>query len=237
MNTSSVVFGVIIVIVGVLFLLNSTGFADLSSVFQWWPMLIVLFGVWRLVAHKFRRLFMPLLLIAIGVILQLTQLDIGVDFGDLWPVILILIGIAVLAGGLRRRRWRRTQTVHGASSPSVIDVGVTSDTDDGAMNAVFSSESKRVSGDFQEGQATVVMGSGNLDMRNAHITEKPATLEITVVMGELKLRVPAEWNVQTTNTTVMGETKDIRGSREADSDTPEFVISGTVVMGSLQIDD
>ena len=241
MNSGRLIAGIIIIAIGALFLLNSTGIADVGGLTKWWPMIIVLLGVWRLIAQKFRSLFGPLLLIAIGVILQLWQLDIsGLDFGTLWPAILIVVGIAILAGGFnrrRRRRGRRNSSTSRNASP-IIDVDVSSyaDPDDDTLHAVVGSQDRIISGDFQSASINVVMGSGSLDLRNARIVDKPATLEASVVMGEVKVRVPAEWNVRIANSSQMGETKDAR-PLQSDSDSPDLIIRGSVTMGSLQITD
>ena len=116
-------FGALVIVIGVIFLLNTTGISDLGGLLDWWPSLIILYGAWRLAANRFRSLFWPLLLIAIGALLQLRQLDIipGIDFGTYWPLILIAVGIGILARGFtRRNRRRRSSTSHNAST--IIDV-------------------------------------------------------------------------------------------------------------------
>ena len=238
MNSGRVVFGIIVIVIGAVFLLDNTvESVSIGAVSQWWPMLLVFFGVWRLVANGFRSLFLPLLLIAIGVIFQLRQLDIipAIDFGTYWPLIPIAVGIAILAGGFRRRRRRRSNPSSGSSA--VIDIDATSVTEGDSINATLSTDNKTVSGDFQSGNINVVMGNGSLDLRSARIVSKPATLDVSVVMGEVKVRVPAEWDVQINNSSLMGETKDTRGSRSSDGDNPDLIISGSVTMGSLQIED
>ena len=234
-----VFFGALVVVIGILFLLNSTGVADLGRLLDWWPSLIILYGVWRLIANRFRSLFWPIVLIAIGAFLQLGQLGFDIDWGKLWPVALIAVGILILGGGLRRRSRRRPHSTTGPNSSTIIDVDVSTsqDADDATLHVVVGSQDRIISGDFHGGSINVVMGSGTLDMRDARIVDKPATLEVSVVMGEVKVRVPADWNVQIANSATMGEAKDTRPSRPDDGDTPDLVISGSVTMGSLQITD
>ena len=233
-----VFFGIVVIAIGILFLVNSTGVSDLGGLFRWWPALIILFGVWRLIADRFRSLFWPLLIIAIGVILQLGQLDIGIDIGRYWPVILIAVGITILAGGMRRRNRRRRSSHTSRNASPIIDVDVSAymDDDDDTLHAVVGSQDRIISGDFYDGSINVVMGNGTLDMRDATIVDKPATLEVSVVMGEVKVRVPAEWNVRIVNSSQMGDTKDTRRSQN-NSDDPDLIIKGSVTMGSLQITD
>ena len=231
-------FGALVVAIGVLFLLNSTGVADLDRLLEWWPSLIILYGAWRLIASRFRSLFWPILLIAIGAFLQLGQLGFDIDLGNLWPIALIAVGVLILAGGIRRRnrRGRRSATAHNATTIIDVDVAASTDEDDDVLHAVVGSQDRIISGDFHSASINVVMGSGSLDLRNARIVDKPATLEASVVMGEVKVRVPAEWNVRIANSSQMGETKDARPLR-SDGDSPDLIVRGSVTMGSLQITD
>ena len=231
-------FGVLIIAIGVLFLVNSTGIADLNRLLDWWPSLIILYGAWRLIANRFRHLFWPMLLIAIGAFLQLGQLGFNIDWGKYWPVALIAVGILILAVGIHKRKRRRRHSTTNSSSSPIIDIDVSdyTDIDDDTLHAVVGSQDRRISGDFQEGSINVVMGSGSLDLRDARIVNRPATLEVSVVMSEVKIRVPSDWNVRITNSSQMSDTKDTRDIQN-DSDNPDLLISGSVTMGSLQITD
>ena len=80
------------------------------------------------------------------------------------------------------------------------------------------------------------MGSGTLDMRDARIVDRPATLEVSVVIGEVKIRVPADWNVRIVNSIQVGEAKDMR-ARQNDDDDPDLIIKGSLKMGGLQVTD
>ena len=232
-------FGTLVIAVGVLFLVDKTGIAELDSLIEWWPSLIILYGVWRLIANRFRSLFWPVLLIAIGAFFQLGELGFNIDLSDYWPVALIAIGVVILMGGMRSRSRRRRNSQSGASTHTIIDLEASniSDTDDDTLQAVISSQDRVVTGEYHSGSVNIVMGNGTLDMRNAFITDKPATLEVSVVMGEVKIRVPADWDVRIANSAQMGEAKDTRPTPNIPGDPPDLIISGSVTMGSLQITD
>ncbi|MXY46006.1 MAG: hypothetical protein F4Y44_03275 [Chloroflexi bacterium] len=241
MNANRLLFGIIVIAVGLLFLLNSSGVADFSNFLKWWPSLIILFGIWRFIASGFRSRFLPILLIAIGAFLQVGELGLDIDWGRYWPVILIAVGILIFAGGMRGRRRRRNRSnqnrSHNASTIIDIDVSASSDAEDDTLHAVAGSQDRIISGDFRDGSINIVMGNGNLDMRDAVIVDKPATLEVSIVMGEVKIRVPRDWNVQIANSATMGEAKDARNSSPSAANAPDLIISGSVVMGSLKIID
>ena len=231
-----VFFGVLVIVIGVLFLVDKAGIAELDSLLDWWPSLFILYGAWRLIANRFRSLFLPLLLIFGGVVLQLRELDTADVFSTIWPAFLIALGVAIVIGGMRsrNRRQRGGDSSHSASTIIDVDLGAPADADDGTLHAVAGSQDRIVSGDYYDGSINVVMGNGTLDMRDATIVDKPATLEVSVVMGEVKVRVPTEWNVRIVNSSQMGDTKDTRRSQN-NSDDPDLIIRGSVTMGSLQI--
>jgi predicted membrane protein len=233
-----VFFGVLVIVIGVLFLVDKAGIAELDSLLDWWPSLFILYGAWRLIANRFRSLFLPLLLIFGGVVLQLRELDTADVFSTIWPAFLIALGVAIVIGGMRsrNRRQRGGSSSHSASTIIDVDLGAPADADDGTLHAVAGSQDRIVSGDFYDGSINVVMGNGTLDMRDATIVDKPATLEVSVVMGEVKVRVPTEWNVRIVNSSQIGDTKDTRRSQN-NSDDPDLIIRGSVTMGSLQITD
>lgn len=82
------------------------------------------------------------------------------------------------------------------------------------------------------------MGESKLDLRDSSVMENPAVLELSVVMGQMEIRVPREWNVRMDGvTTVMGESKDERMPSDSQTDQTDLEINGTVVMGSLKIED
>lgn len=82
------------------------------------------------------------------------------------------------------------------------------------------------------------MAESKIDLRDSSMAEKPVALEIYVVMGEMKIQVPREWNVRLDRvTTVMGESKDERMSPDSENTHTDLTLNGTVLMGSLKIED
>ncbi len=119
-NTSGVIAGLIIVVLGAIFLSNNLGLVDgLGDLFRFWPAILIALGVWWLAATRLHRLFFPIVLIAIGSILLLREfIHIDLDLGTYWPLILIAVGIVVAVSAvksphrdIRRKRKRRRRTI------------------------------------------------------------------------------------------------------------------------------
>lgn len=242
--SGSFAFGLVAVALGILLLLGNFGFLDTGDVFRWIPSLFILLGVWMMVKNRFRQLGGPILIIVVAALVQIMVL--GADIGRYWPVILIGIGAAILVKSFRSRGGRRG----GASPDAYVDspnsVSVfgserkVAPTDQDSINlvSVMGSAAQRItSPEFRGGRVTAVMGEANIDLRESSVQEKPAILELTVVMGEIKLRVPSEWNVRVDDDTIMGELKDERTQRGAGEGHTDLVIKGSVVMGALKIED
>ena len=214
--------GILLVVAGILLLLHTTELVDLGAFILWTPSLLILLGIFMMVANRFRRNTGPAIIIAVGVVLQMIVL--GFDaISLLWPVLIILIGVAILFGRMRR-------------SPRATDEH-TARTADVNFSTVLGSTDRRVSLDELSGREIVtVMGESKLDMRDISISDIPAALCVTCVMGQVSIRVPSDWSVAIDNSTVMGDSKDERHGPPSSADA-DLTITGTVVMGSLKIDD
>jgi len=90
-----------------------------------------------------------------------------------------------------------------------------------------------LSKDFRGGEATAVMGGIELDLRDAVMDRREAVLDVSTVMGGMKIRVPETWKVVSRVNTVLGGYKD--KTRHPANDDHRLVLKGTVLMGGLQV--
>lgn len=105
-----VVGGVLLVLVGAIFLLQNAGLVQAGRLSDWWPMLLVWIGLSRLLAPR-RAHHVPsgIVVLTLGVALQLDRLGvIWLHMRDLWPLLLVLAGLALVAESLLHRRGRGT---------------------------------------------------------------------------------------------------------------------------------
>src|SRR5437016_109550 len=93
--TARLLFGLAIIVLGVLFLLDNLGVADAGEVLRWWPAVLIVYGVARLAGLGCRANLSAGLLFTLGGAWWLLH-NIGVlsmGIGALWPVMLVLVGI------------------------------------------------------------------------------------------------------------------------------------------------
>ena len=236
-------FGIVVVIVGVLLLLMALDLVPIDGIGElllYIPSLFILWGLYLLVAQRFKRASGPIVMIAIAAAVQLMLLDV-LQWDYVWPIAIILIGVAIIAGGSgyhgrrRRRRERRRHREQRHAKPDAhksaggyLDISVT----------MSEAHERNRSQDFKGGDITCVMGSVKLDLTEAEIAEPSARIHVDVVMGGLEILVPDHWIVQNDVARTMGEVEDQTESRRsaAIGDGATLIISGSVVMGHATIE-
>src|SRR5215470_5467737 len=187
------VFGLAIITLGVLFTLDNLGLMDAGAVLQWWPAVLIAYGLTRLFGFGCRRnSFAGVLLSLLGVALLLNNLDLlHVAFHDLWPFGLIAVGLAMVARTLSR----------GA-------VGEAGGVDSSSTLRAFAFMSgigrKVIAENFQGGEITAVLGGHKIDLRGARMVGDQAVVDLFVVMGGVDFNVPADWKVTLEALAVMG---------------------------------
>ena len=233
-------FGIIVVVVGVLLLLMALDLVAIDGIGElllYVPSLFILWGLYLLVAQRFKRASGPIVMIAIAAAVQLMLLDV-LQWDYVWPIAIILIGVAIIAGGSgyrgrRRRERRRREQRHAKpdahkSAGGYFDISVT----------MSEADERNRSKDFQGGEITCAMGSVKLDLTEAEIVEPPARIHVDIVIGSVEILVPDHWIVQTDIERTMGEVEDQTESRRsaAPDDGATLILSGSVTMGQATIE-
>jgi hypothetical protein len=86
---------------------------------------------------------------------------------------------------------------------------------------------------FRGGEATAVMGGADIDLRNAVMEGKEARLQVSSVMGGVKIRIPETWTVVSKVDTVMAGYEN--RTRQPSVDNHRLILEGTVLMGGLKV--
>ena len=92
------VIGVIILLLGLVLLLDQMGFGEARKIFLFWPLVLIYFGVNKLVAsHDMVGRFWGGFLALLGISFQLEELGLSrISFGTIWPVFLICVGVLLV---------------------------------------------------------------------------------------------------------------------------------------------
>lgn len=222
-STGRLVTGGLIVVVGLLLLLGTTGIFPAASLWDWIPGLFVLLGVWALVRSGFRNLTGPVMVVAIAGTFLLRNLGIIPDgaIGTFWPAFLVLFGLLIVLGRTRRR------AQHGEYA---------ADGDLTAFGVFGGSQTDVTTQAFTGGDVISVFGGNDIDLRNAGVESPPAVLEVVTLFGGTEIRVPEDWTVKVDALGIFGGTEDKRRAVGPGGE-PDLIVTGVVMFGSIELRD
>ena len=210
-----VFLGVLIVAVGVVALLIQLDVIalDLGQLFaDWWPLIIIGVGLAALISVP-RAWVGPSVIIAVGVFFLLRTLDvIDVNFWELWPVAVILVGLSLLTSFGRR-----------TSEEDTINSTV----------IWWGSERRTRSQQFKGGSLTAIMGGIEVDLREANIVDK-AEIAVFALWGGVEVKVPPTWRVHVSGLPLLGGWDD-KTTLPLEDGAPELVVHVTAIMGGAEI--
>lgn len=220
--SARVIMGLAMVALGVLWTLDNLGMLDAEPIVRWWPLLVIGFGVTKLLGLGTpRNPAAGTILSVVGFWLLAGGLGFGwVDISLLFPLLLLALGVHLLT------RSFRTQAIAGSSD------------DPSATLSTFAFWSgidrKAVSQDFRGGDATAVMGGVNVDLRQARPAPGGAVLDLFVWWGGVEIRIPEQWKVVNEANVVMGGIEDKSKAPSPDA-RDALILRGLVIMGGVEI--
>jgi hypothetical protein len=253
-----VVFGLVILTIGVFLTLDKLGWVELDNIRRLWPVLLIVLGLSRFLqpAGEPGRGFGAILIFVGG-----WWLFYNLDWTDLWlwdywPLIFVVMGLSILwravrlrgAGAAEPAPTPMTAGLPGLEQPagapgigasdaeirSAPPVGV--DTDRYIRAAALLGGVKRrcASRDFRGGDATAVMGGCEIDLREAKIASGEAVLDVFALWGGIDLKVPPDWAVVVRGTPILGAIEDETTAAGVPKRVT-LVIKGFVIMGGVGV--
>jgi hypothetical protein len=216
MNWARAFFGIIVVSIGSILLLDSLDVLEAGDVIaDWWPVAIIAGGALAFIANP-RHWLMPLILLGGGALVLLRTTDVVDTFEVLLPAGLILVGLLVLFGR---------------------GLGTQSDTTDDRVNTfnLFSgSEIASNSTSFQGGRIGAIFGGTELDLSNATLSPD-AGIDVFAAFGGVEITVPHGWRVEINGFPLFGGFENKTTKEKLAEDAPCLRIDATVLFGGLEV--
>lgn len=107
-RTSGLVWPIVLILVGVVFLLNNLGLIDAvtwESIWKYWPLIFVAIGLDGLIRRS--EIVGPVIMFSLGAAFLLNNLGWGWNswsaFWRLWPILIVAVGLEIMVG--RRSPW------------------------------------------------------------------------------------------------------------------------------------
>ena len=194
-RSNQIIWGIILVLIGLLLGINALGIADINLFFDgWWTLFIIVPCAVGLFSGK--DVTGNLIGIGIGAFLLLCCQDI-LDFGMLWklvfPAIIVLFGVKMIFGNRFERASsqviKRLQANNGQ-----VPFGT----------AVFSGEKMTFSGEeFHGAELNAVFGGVECDLRNA-IIGQDCVIQASAIFGGIDIYVPTNVNIKVSSNSIFG---------------------------------
>ena len=198
--------GVLLVIIGLFILLDNLQVLELGAFLnRWWPLLIILVGLWKLLIWGAQSLSSGSLLMVIGILCLLATLDVIAwnDLFQIWPVFLIIIGAWILLRPTRHLS-EKLRSAEGEDI-NMLDAW-----------ALFGGTERQVlSSQFKGGKVTALFGGVEIDLRKARLADGEQSLDLTAIFAGIEIRVPEDWNVWVTGSPIFGGIDDKRLTRSS----------------------
>lgn len=211
-------FGIILLALGVVFLLDTLGVVEAGTIFRvFWPLILVIAGVLQGTGGSWVG---GGILIAFGGAFLLQNFGVlpGSFVGMFWPLAIIAIGAYLLLG-----RRGGDMAAHGAPSVRLV--------------AMFSGSNHRLeSQELRRAELSALFGGLEVDLRLAHPAPEGALVDVGVLAGGVKLRVPETWRLSPEAMVIFGAIEDKRFAPSAqDANGPRLIIRGFVAMGGIEV--
>jgi len=236
--THGLFVGGLIITAGVVFLLDNLGIVRFHDIWQYWPAILIVFGLARIAdAHGPSAIIWGSIVAGFGGLLLADNLNlITFDWRIVWPVLVIGWGLMIL---LKPRYWRRPPIVI-SGPPGAAQPNIPSGSDTPTINlwTVFGGGRRQIdSQDFRGGEVTAVFGGYEVDLRNASIAAERAVIDVTAMFGGVEIRVPGTWIVEARGVGIFGGFGDETRPPKPGEVTREqrLIVSGAAVFGGVAI--
>jgi len=185
--------GIILIVLGVLFLADALNLAESGRILHhWWPLILIIGGLIKLSSDDKNG---GLIMLIVGGLFLLSNLHIihWNVIGRLWPIVLILVGFSMLLGRNRMHKYHRVE-------------GIDNSTDDSLKITTIFGATERVihSNNFIGGEVTATFGNAEIDLSSVKISPQGCHLALDAIFGSIEIRVPSNIQVKISGTPIFG---------------------------------
>jgi hypothetical protein len=234
-GNNNAAFGVILLIIGGILLLDRMDVIDFSWVFSW-PFIFIGIGLYLLIRHGLRNGFGLFMLLFGSFFLIRREGFIPVEYYDyLLPGGIILVGLYLILSRSSKFDFSKINTETDFDENFGLSDSKTEESDYIRAEAVFASVQRRlITKNFKGGKITTAFGGADIDLSKAEIQDS-AVLDVEVTFGGLKLIIPPHWEVQADVSNVFSGIEDKRAFPSVEEANRKILyIKGSVNFGGLE---
>lgn len=222
-NLSRILWGIVLIFIGVIWGLNRTGVADINIFFDgWWTLFIIVPSAISFF-EKGNNKISSLIFLIIGVLLLLASQGLF-EFEILWeillPVIVVLIGLFLIFGNkVDFNVKEKTKCLDSKDTENIF--------------VAFGEQNVNKAGEnFEKANLNAIFGAVKLDLREAKL-EKETVIGAWAIFGGIEILVPKDCIVKVKGTPIFGGISNERKNNEDAKKT--IYIEGYAVFGEIEI--
>lgn len=225
MKKNSIIWGIVLIALGIIFGLNALGITNIDVFFPgWWTLFIIIPCAVGLFSEGGRT--GCAIGLCIGVLLLLWCLDLF-SFGMLWklavPVIIIIIGVRLIVGSFSGRKSQQVLEQMQQNGDALK-----------STTAVFSGQKADYSGQrFCGAELTAVFGGVQCDLRSA-VLDSDCVINATAIFGGVDIFVPDDIKVKINSTSLFGGASNKKAS-VPDENAPTLYVNATCMFGGVDV--
>lgn len=222
-NLSRILWGIVLVLLGVIWGLNKTGITNIDIFFDgWWTLFIIVPSFISLLSKKDNKLSSFICLI-VGILLLLASLNVF-DFEIIWelffPFVVVLIGLSLIFG-------KKTDPILNEKIKVLDKDGLEQ------ITGIFAASDITKSGEkFESALINAVFGAVKLDLRDA-LLEEETVIGASAIFGGIEIYVPEDCVVKVKSTPIFGGVSNDRKSTQEPKKT--IYIDALAVFGGIDI--
>jgi predicted membrane protein len=232
-------FGIILIAIGVVLSLERLNLIpdSVADLLLSWQMLLIGIGILSLLGGNRTA---GTILIVIGGFFMIPELiTVPHEIRRIyWPMILVAIGIAVL---LRRHDHQKLESTYEPIQDRVENNTSKSTSFGNTFDdfVIFGGREVFInSPNLAGGKATSIFGGIEFDLRKANLKPGGAVVDCVSVFGGCGFKIPMDWNVRNEVTTIFGAFTDKRGETYNEryyDPSKTIVIKGVSIFGGVEI--
>ena len=220
--TPRLIVGLGILSFGLLWTLDNLDILEARPIMRWWPVVLVLIGLVKLFDPRSNKAAGVIFLVIGAALLVRRVYWFDIDFSDLIPLAIALLGAKLVWDAVARRQ--RPAGVPGEPDSELHAFAI--------MGGV---KRQSIASDFRGADASAIMGGVELDLRSAQIQDgQEAIVDAFALWGGVEIFIPQHWRVISDVFPLMGAFED-KTLQTVAPNAPALRVRGSAVMGGIEV--
>lgn len=221
-KVGSLIWGILFIIVGLIFGLNAMGITDINIFFRgWWTLFIIIPSLIGVIKESYK--VGNYIWLLIGIVLLLSAQGI-INFSTIWklalPTILVIIGLSIIF----------KDVVGSKINDKIKELNKEGKTE---YYATFSGEELTFTGsEFKGASLNAIFGGIDINLKDA-VIEKDIVINSTAVFGGVDILVPNNVNVKVKSSSIFGGTDN--KMTENKENVPTIYVKAFNLFGGTEI--